>query len=195
MRTYSTPLPNLFYIPNDHYLNDDPNWREGTWAQPYPDMWGLQKIQAVEAWNVFDANENGIFDEGENNPGEGVVVAVIDTGVDYNHPDLADNIWVNSAELDGTPDNDDDSNGYVDDIRGWDIVGPSYTSPVSDNDPMDDNGHGTHCAGTIAAVGNNTIGMIGVAPGSEIMVLKGLDSQGINYDIDIAECIIYAVDK
>ena len=81
-----------------------------------------------------------------------VVVAVIDTGVDYNHIDLRNNIWVNSAEI---PDNgiDDDGNGYVDDYRGWNFV-------ANTNDPMDDNGHGTHVAGIVAAE-NNTIGTVG----------------------------------
>ena len=112
-----------------------------------------------------------------------VVVAVIDTGVDYNHLDLRNNIWINSAEI---PDNgkDDDGNGYIDDVYGWDCVG-------DDNDPMDDNGHGTHVAGIIAAE-NNKIGGVGVAYGCRVMVLKAGNSSGYFNNSDIAEAIQYA---
>lgn len=112
-----------------------------------------------------------------------VVVAVIDTGVDYNHLDLRNNIWINTAEI---PDNgrDDDGNGYVDDVYGWDCVG-------NDKDPMDDNGHGTHVAGIIAAE-NNKIGGIGVAYNCKIMVLKAGNSSGYFNNSDIAEAIQYA---
>ena len=119
------------------------------------------------------------------NPGgnSNVVIAVIDTGVDYNHLDLRNNIWVNSAEI---PNNgkDDDKNGYVDDVYGWDCVG-------NDNDPMDDNGHGTHVAGIIAAE-NNDIGGVGVAYNCKIMVLKAGNSSGYFNNSDIAEAIQYA---
>ena len=112
-----------------------------------------------------------------------VIVAVIDTGVDYNHLDLRNNIWVNPAEI---PDNgmDDDGNGYIDDIYGWDCVG-------NDKDPMDDNGHGTHVAGIIAAE-NNNIGGVGVAYNCKIMVLKAGNSSGHFNNSDIAEAIQYA---
>ena len=112
-----------------------------------------------------------------------VVVAVIDTGVDYNHLDLRNNIWINTAEI---PDNglDDDGNGYVDDVYGWDCVG-------NDKDPMDDNGHGTHVAGIIAAE-NNKIGGIGVAYNCKIMVIKAGNSSGYFNNSDIAEAIQYA---
>lgn len=112
-----------------------------------------------------------------------VVVAVIDTGVDYNHLDLRNNIWINNGEI---PDNnkDDDGNGYVDDVYGWDCVG-------NDKDPMDDNGHGTHVAGIIAAE-NNKIGGVGVAFGCKVMVLKAGNSSGYFNNSDIAEAIQYA---
>lgn len=112
-----------------------------------------------------------------------VIVAVIDTGVDYNHLDLRNNIWKNTAEI---PNNgkDDDGNGYIDDVYGWDCVG-------NDKDPMDDNGHGTHVAGIIAAE-NNEIGGVGVAYNCKIMVLKAGNSSGYFNNADIAEAIQYA---
>jgi len=179
----STELPDVLYIPNDYYVEDDQNlgyWRESSWGQNYPDMWGLQITKTLEAWNEFD--------DPVNDPGKGVVVAVIDTGVDYNHPDLAGNIWVNEDEI---PDNgiDDDGNGYIDDVYGYDFA-------YGDSDPMDDNGHGTHVSGTIAAKGNNDcIGIAGVAPNATIMALKGLGVDGSGTTSNLAEAIIYAVDK
>ncbi len=112
-----------------------------------------------------------------------IVVAVIDTGVDYNHLDLRNNIWVNTAEI---ADNgrDDDGNGYIDDVYGWDCVG-------NDKDPIDDNGHGTHVAGIIAAE-NNKLGGIGVAYNCKVMVLKAGNSSGYFNNSDIAEAIQYA---
>lgn len=119
------------------------------------------------------------------NPGGSadVIVAVIDTGVDYNHLDLRNNIWVNSGEI---PNNgkDDDGNGYVDDVYGWNFVG-------NNKDPMDDNGHGTHVAGIIAAE-NNDIGGVGVAYNCKVMVLKAGNSSGYFNNSDIAEAIQYA---
>ena len=130
-----------------------------------------------EGWEY--AHENGKKPGGSSD----VVVAVIDTGVDYNHLDLRNNIWVNSAEIPGNG-IDDDGNGYIDDVYGWDFVG-------NDNDPMDDNGHGTHVAGIIAAE-NNGIGGVGVAYNSKVMVLKAGNSSGYFNNSDIAEAIQYA---
>lgn len=130
-----------------------------------------------EGWEY--ARENGKKPGGSSD----VVVAVIDTGVDYNHLDLRNNIWVNSAEIPGNG-IDDDGNGYIDDVYGWDFVG-------NDNDPMDDNGHGTHVAGIIAAE-NNGIGGVGVAYNSKVMVLKAGNSSGYFNNSDIAEAIQYA---
>ena len=147
-------------------------------SNPYADgqsNLGVHNVQ--ETWDY-------LAEQGKNPGGSpDVIVAVIDTGVDYTHLDLRNNIWVNPAEI---PDNgiDDDGNGYVDDIYGWDCVG-------NDNDPMDDNGHGTHVAGIVAAE-NNDIGGVGIAFNCKIMVLKAGNSSGYFNNSDIAEAIQYA---
>ncbi|HEX9758433.1 MAG TPA: S8 family serine peptidase [Nitrospiria bacterium] len=115
-----------------------------------------------------------------------IIVADIDTGVDYNHSDLAANMWTNSGEI---PNNgiDDDGNGFVDDYRGWDFVS-------NDNNPMDDHGHGTHTSGTVAAVGNNGIGVAGVTWNAQIMPVKFLNASGGGTFAAGAAAIIYAAD-
>lgn len=117
-----------------------------------------------------------------------MVVAVIDTGVDQSHPDLAANTWVNPGENCGgcrADHVDNDGNGYVDDWRGWDFVG-------GDNDPADDHGHGTHVAGTIGAVGNNGIGIVGVNWNVRLMGLKFLGRDGSGTTADAVSAILYA---
>jgi subtilisin family serine protease len=150
----------------------------------YPDMWGLNNtgqtggtpgadIDAERAWNVSTGSSD-------------VMVAVIDTGVDYTHPDLAANIWTNPGEIAGNG-IDDDSNGYIDDIHGWDFRN-------GDNDPFDDHGHGTHCSGTIGAIGDNGIGVAGVNWDVTIVGLKFLSSAGSGSTADAVSCIEYATD-
>lgn len=116
-------------------------------------------------------------------------MAVIDTGVDYNHPDLAANIWVNSREIPGNG-IDDDGNGFVDDVHGCTVVGNS--SSHSGN-PMDDHGHGTHVAGIIGAQAGNSNGVVGVAYNCQIMAIKAAQYSGVLAASDIAEAINYAV--
>ena len=128
-------------------------------------------IDALEAWDItFGADR--------------VVVAVIDSGVDGSHPDLSANLWTNSGEIPGNG-LDDDGNGYVDDIRGWDFAN-------KDNNPADDNGHGTHVTGIIAAVGNNGIGVAGVAWNAKIMALKSFRADGSGLTSDAILAIAYA---
>lgn len=132
-------------------------------------------IDAPEAWDIVtDACD--------------IIVAVIDSGVEYTHPDLAANIWINEAEYNGDPNVDDDDNGYTDDIYGYDFYN-------DDTNPMDDNFHGTHVAGTIGAVGNNNTGVCGVCWDVKIMALKFLNAYGGGNTADAVEAIRYAVDN
>ena len=143
----------------------------------FPQQWALNQlndcdIDAPEAWDVETGDEN-------------IIIAIVDTGVDYNHSDLANNIWNNSAEtINGI---DDDSNGYIDDIIGWDFYN-------KDNDPIDDYGHGTHCSGIASAVTNNSIGIAGICWNCTIMPIKIGGSYGIPLDA-AANGIIYAADN
>lgn len=153
------------FVPNDPYFSS-----QGAWHQAYDDLWGLKMTQAPTAWNTAS--------------GAGIVVAVVDTGVDYTHPDLAANMWTNPGEIPGNG-KDDDGNGYIDDVYGWDFV-------TSQNDPMDQMGHGTHVAGTIAAVTNNGIGVASMAWGARVMAVRGLDAKGSGFTSDLAQAVTYA---
>lgn len=131
-------------------------------------------IDAPEAWHIFTGDPD-------------FMVAVIDTGADFFHPDLEDNIWVNSAEIPGNG-VDDDRNGYIDDIYGYDFWN-------DDSDPYDDNGHGTHVSGIIGAKANNQIGIAGVAWNIRIMALKTFDERGNGNTSLAIDAIEYAVSK
>jgi subtilisin family serine protease len=140
------------------------------------DDWGLDLVNAPEVWQYGFT-------------GQGVTVAVIDSGMDYNHPELQNRVWLNRNEI---PNNgiDDDRNGYVDDVRGWNFV--SNTT-----DPADDGaeGHGTHVSGIIAAERNGT-GITGVAYNAQMMPLKVLNRRGIaDSEETIAQAIYYAVNN
>jgi subtilisin family serine protease len=120
------------------------------------------------------------------------VVAIIDTGIDMDHPDLAGHVWTNDDEI---PNNglDDDHNGYIDDYWGWDYCGKVETLPVTgDNDPTDEFGHGTHCAGIITAVTNNGLGVAGIAPNCKIMALKFYPLMLASF---ACQAIVYAADN
>jgi len=140
----------------------------------YADQWGLTKINAPQAWDTTQGSS-------------AVAIAIVDTGIDLNHPDLAGKLWINPGEIPGNG-IDDDGNGKVDDVNGWDWVN-------NDGDPQDDIGHGTHVAGIIAAATNNGTGVAGVCPNCRVMALKVLDAGGSGTYTNIAAGITYAADK
>ena len=184
--------PRVAYVEPNHVLtiNSIPN------DPSFSQLWGLNNtgqtggtadddIDAPEAWDVSTGSSN-------------VVVAVVDTGVDFSHPDLAAQQWVNPGENCGSSDPgnlcaqasngvDDDNDGYVDDWRGWDWVS-------NDNNPFDDHDHGTHVSGTIGAVGNNGIGVAGVNWNVKIMALKFLNSQGSGDTAGAISATLFAAD-
>jgi subtilisin family serine protease len=123
----------------------------------YGNLYGMPQINAPQAWDEHQGDQE-------------FVIAVIDTGVDYTHPDLVDNIWTNPGEIAGNG-IDDDGNGYIDDMHGYDFY--DYNA-----DPMDGNGHGTHCSGTIGGVGNNNVGVAGVNWRCRIAAAQFLGASG-----------------
>jgi subtilisin family serine protease len=146
-------------IPNDPY---------------FPSQWNLHKIRAPAAWQITTGSDR-------------IIVAFVDSGVDLDHPELKDKIWTNPGEI---PDNeiDDDGNGFVDDVRGWDFVN-------WDSEPQDDYGHGTFVAGTIAAETNNGILIAGVSWGAEIMAIKVFNREGGGEVYHINGGVLYAADN
>lgn len=168
--------------------------RDAKWLE----LWGLKNygqdapkgaegvagadIKALEAWTVTKGSRD-------------IVVAVLDTGVDYSHPDLRENIWINEAEAKGVPGVDDDNNGYADDVYGWDFVSQVRerlsVGQQGDPDPMDDHGHGTHVSGTIGALGNNLEGVVGVNWNVRIMALKFLSGFGSGTSADEFRALKY----
>lgn len=140
-------------------------------------QWSVSKVRAAEAWSQGVGSRS-------------VIVAVIDTGVDFKHPDLQDNIWINKKE---TPGNgvDDDQNGVVDDVHGYDFQ-------ANDADPTDETssqnpGHGTHCAGIVGAVGDNGKGITGMSQQVSIMALRFLDANGMGDLMNAVKSIDYAI--
>ena len=139
-------------------------------------QWSPQKIQAPEAWTAISQPPPA-------------VIAIVDTGVDYRHSQLEPNLWSNAAEINGVPGVDDDLNGYVDDLHGWDFSN-------TDNNPLDDHFHGTHVAGIAAAALNSgPDSMVGICPFCQIMPVKVLDSSGSGSLDVVANGIIYAANN
>ncbi len=164
-------------LPNDALLQDGNQWGIENAGQ----LGGIEgsDVSADEAWDIA-------------NDASGVIVAVLDSGIRYTHEDLAANMWVNPGEIAGNG-LDDDNNGYIDDVHGINTVGINgERTPETEGDPMDDLGHGTHVAGIVGAVGNNGVGITGVAWKVKLMGLKFLDSEGEGSDADAIECINYA---
>ena len=177
------------YRANPNVLYAEPDYRVRIAGIPddplFSDQWDFHNvgqaggiadsdIDGPEAWDISTGNES-------------TVVAVIDTGVNWQHEDLADNMWVNPGEIAGDG-IDNDQNGYVDDVHGYDFVN-------HDSNPMDDHNHGTHVAGTIGAIGNNGLGVAGVNWNVQIMALKFLDDAGSGTTSDAIEAVQYAVDN
>ncbi|MDJ0851635.1 MAG: S8 family serine peptidase [Myxococcota bacterium] len=181
------PLPVVPFLPDDRYVTQDGlHWSAGAVSEDFPDLFGLRNIRALEGWNELDGDGSGGFDAGETPPGAGIVVAVIDTGVDPRHPDIEGNLWVNPGEIPGNR-IDDDGNGMIDDVSGWDFID-------DDARPDDPHGHGTHVAGTVAALaGNGGVGVAGVAPHARILPLRGLGASGGGSTTGLAAAIEYAV--
>ncbi|HYP22109.1 MAG TPA: S8 family peptidase, partial [Actinomycetota bacterium] len=146
----------------------------------FPQLWGLHQpsdvdMDAPQAWDVTTGSPS-------------VTVAVVDSGVAIDHPELAPNVWRNPGESGGgreTNGLDDDANGYVDDVQGWDWVGDDAT-------PRDLHGHGTHVAATIAAAGDNSTGITGVAMNARVMALRALNSNGAGTTAELTSAFTYA---
>jgi len=156
----------------------EPNYIYRSSVEPNDTRWsslyGIRQIAAPAAWDSQTGSKS-------------IIVGVIDTGIDYNHEDLKANIWSNPGETGGGKENnnvDDDGNGYKDDYRGWNFSG-------NNNNPFDDNKHGSHVAGTIGAIGNNNKGVVGVCWNVTLMPLKFLDRDGSGTTADAVDAILY----
>ncbi len=181
---YARQLPEL--------AGAEPNYRVTEVAIPndpsFKDLWGLHNtgqtsgiagndIDAPEAWDRFRPAGNSL------------TIAVLDSGIDFSHPDLSGRIWTNPREVVGNG-VDDDGNGYIDDIRGWNFV-------ANTNNPSDDRGHGTHVSGTLVAAFNNSTGVAGVVgpAGIRVMPLKFLDNNGSGYTSNAVKALDYATNN
>jgi len=195
MRKWDSPKANISVI------NVDPSEEENyiTMLKNNPNVASVERDQIVHARGHVTASDPNFSDQTPNynaitildawhfTTGDpSIIVAVVDTGTDWNHIDLSANIWSNDDSCTGGVDND--ANGFIDDCRGWDFVN-------SDNNPDDDNGHGTPVSGIIAAVRNNGIQGTGSAPNVTLMPLKVLDSGGSGFNSDIIAAMNYAVDN
>jgi subtilisin family serine protease len=185
------PRDDVRYVEPNYVVRADATPNDSRLSQ----LWGLHNtgqtvngvagtadadVDAPEAWDLTTGSAN-------------VTVAVLDSGIAYDHPDLAPNVWVNTDEVAGNH-IDDDGNGFVDDRRGWDFI-------AADNDPMDEQGHGTHVAGTIGARGNNDVAgngntdIAGVAWNVRLMPLRVLDGEGAGTFAELIGAIEYARDN
>ena len=171
---------------NIGFVFAEPNYLASLSSLPndpdFPLQGSLWTVQVPQTWDALPSMQE-------------VLVAVVDTGVDVTHPDLADSIWQNGGEigLDASGNDksfngiDDDGNGYVDDWQGWNVI-------ANNNNAMDDQGHGTHLAGIIGAQMNNGLGIAGIAPNARVLPIKALDRTGYGSYTQLAEAIVYATD-
>jgi len=162
-------------LPNDPYFSSQKSWK-----QPYADQWAIQRVGFTQgdgsAWSLVGPDATP------------VVVAVVDTGLDWNHADVERaSLWTHPREIPGNG-RDDDGNGYVDDVIGWDFQG-------QDPKPFDRDGHGTFVAGVIAAGWNNGVGIAGINPHARLMTLRALNDFGHTRASYLAEAIVYAADN
>jgi len=169
--------PRIEYAEPDYVIHADDIPNDSLFDQ----QWGMNNQGQTGGTADADIDAPEAWDVGGEKP---LVIAIIDTGVDSLHEDLQANIWTNPGEIPGNG-VDDDGNGYIDDIHGWDYV-------WDDNAPMDDNGHGTHVAGIVAAVGNNGRGIAGLNWSARIMALKFLDASGYGFTSDAVTALEYA---
>lgn len=175
-------VPDVFYAEPDYIaesssVNPAPTYnnQQITIDDPlYGAQWGMAKINIAGAWSsTYGAPTT--------------TIAIIDSGIDTTHVDLASNLWVNPGEIAGNG-IDDDSNGVIDDVNGWNFIS-------ANNDVSDDEGHGTLVAGVAAAVGGNAQGIVGVCPQCTLMTVKVMNNAGIANYSDIAAGILYAAQK
>ena len=159
----------------------DPEWTGDS-------LYHIDALNVPNAWKYLEKRQAT-----NKTPGGSpdVIIAILDTGVDYNHEDLKPNMWVNSGEIAGN-NIDDDKNGFIDDVNGVSVVSNKESHS---GDPMDFNGHGTHCAGIAAAAASNDKGIVGVAYGCKIMAIKSGQYAGIFSTTDIAEGVYYAIEN
>lgn len=164
-----------FQLTNVSRIEKEKNYRISNAKTPLnPKLWGMEREKVSEVWN------RGLT-------GEGIVVAVVDTGVNYEHLGLSKNIWVNALEKNGKPGVDDDGNGFTDDVYGWDFY--NY-----DNNPADDHSHGSHVAGTVAGY-DKSINFYGVAKNAKIMSIKSHNKSGNGTEEAVVRSILYAADN
>ena len=185
----AAPYPDNPAIPNapTERAGDDPL---------FSNQWGMIDLGIKDAWKITKGNPN-------------MIVAVIDTGVDYTHEDLVSNMWRNPGEMGKDSQGrdkssnavDDDNNGYVDDVVGWDFASNDNKPYDLSTDPFQlltghgNPGHGTHCAGNVAARAGNALGIAGVAPNVKIMALRFITEKGEGTTADAIKAIKYAVDN